>query len=194
MSYFICILDFEATCWGDGRSVEDNEREIIEFPSILYKIDWKNNVEYISEFAKYVRPVKHPILSEFCTKLTGITQDTVDNAEVFETVYNQHYQWINDNVQQGSKLIFLTCGMWDLRDMLPIELKRYNLEQHYCYTKYLDVKSEFAKCFGQKCGGMVNMLKKLKIELTGQHHSGIDDCRNLAKIVIEMINNGYKFK
>jgi inhibitor of KinA sporulation pathway (predicted exonuclease) len=77
--------------------------------------------------------------------------------------------------------------------MLPIELERYHLKKYHCYSKYLNLKDEFEKCFGQKAGSMPNMLKKLKIELTGKHHSGIDDCKNLAKVVIEMIKRGYQF-
>ncbi len=33
MEYYLCILDFEATCW-EG-SVNADEMEIIEFPSVL---------------------------------------------------------------------------------------------------------------------------------------------------------------
>jgi inhibitor of KinA sporulation pathway (predicted exonuclease) len=55
MIYYICILDFEATCF-DNDEVPRNKMEIIEFPSILYKIDTSDNsYEYISEFHKYVK-------------------------------------------------------------------------------------------------------------------------------------------
>jgi inhibitor of KinA sporulation pathway (predicted exonuclease) len=55
MIYFICILDFEVTCF-DNDEVPRNKMGIIEFPSILYKIDTSNNsYEYISEFHKYVK-------------------------------------------------------------------------------------------------------------------------------------------
>jgi inhibitor of KinA sporulation pathway (predicted exonuclease) len=37
------------------------------------------------------------------------------------------------------------------------------------------------------------MLKKLNIELEDTHHSGIDDCKNLAKIVIKMVEKKYTF-
>lgn len=191
MAYYVCVLDFEATCWADTRN--DEIREIIEFPSVLYKVDFKNKIKFISEFQKYVKPQLNPILSDFCTELTGITQETVDTADIFSIVYEQHYKWIQSNVPENSKLIFVTCGEWDLRDMLPIEVKRYNLVLHYCYTKYVDLKTEFGRCFETKVGGMVNMLKKANIELTGKHHSGIDDCRNMAKIVIKMIENKHKF-
>lgn len=43
MIYFICVLDFEATCF-ENNEVARNKMEIIEFPSILYKINMENNL------------------------------------------------------------------------------------------------------------------------------------------------------
>ena len=37
---------------------------------------------------------------------------------------------------------------------------------------------------------MANMLKGLNLTLDGRHHSGIDDCRNTAKILIKLIELG----
>jgi len=34
-------------------------------------------VQELGRFHEYVRPVGHPILTEFCTQLTGITQQMV---------------------------------------------------------------------------------------------------------------------
>lgn len=191
MTYYICILDLEATCWVDKRN--DKIREIIEFPSVLYKVDQKCNMTLIAEFQKYVKPTLNPVLSDFCIELTKITQDTVNNADVFEIVYKQHYEWIKQYVLANEKLIFITCGKWDLATMLPTEVKRNGLELYDCYTKFVDLKDEFSKKFGVSCSGMINMLTKLKIEQGGQHHSGINDCKNLAKVVIKMIENKHIF-
>lgn len=193
MAYYLCVLDFEATCWPDKR--DDTIREIIEFPSLLFKIDYKNNIQPIAEFHKYVKPTINPILSNFCTELTGITQKTVDDADVFEKVYQQHYEWIQSHVPTKDKLIFVTCGKWDLRDMLPLEVNRYNLKLHHRYKKYTDLKEDFINHYkrGSGTGGMISMLKKLNIEPEGSNHSGIDDCQNISKIVIKMIETGYKF-
>lgn len=62
---YLLILDFEATCGGNG------EGEIIEFPTLLYDLR-KNEVQ--TQFHEYVKPVRHPTLTKFCTELTGITQ------------------------------------------------------------------------------------------------------------------------
>lgn len=38
---------------------------------------------------------------------------------------------------------------------------------------------------------MQSMLNDQKLELTGKHHSGIDDSRNIAKIIIEMLKKDF---
>ena len=41
--------------------------------------------------------------------------------------------------------------------------------------------------------GMPEMLSLLDLEMEGQHHSGIDDARNLARCVIETLKKGHKY-
>jgi len=41
--------------------------------------------------------------------------------------------------------------------------------------------------------GMTDMLKNLDLDLEGRHHSGIDDCRNLARCVLELLKRGFSF-
>ena len=40
---------------------------------------------------------------------------------------------------------------------------------------------------------MDGMLKDLNLELTGRHHSGIDDSRNIAKIAMTLMKGGLEF-
>lgn len=193
MIYYLCVLDFEATCWKDSSNKE--KMEIIEFPSVLYKIDEKNkSAEFVSEFSKYVRPTIVPILTEFCTELTGIQQNSVDTADTIDIVYKQHRQWISEYVQPNDKFIIATCGAWDLFTQLPREIKNKSLQKNAYYNKFINVKSEFEYFYNKKSGGMANMLTKLNLPLIGRHHSGIDDTRNIAAIMLKMIKDGHLYK
>jgi inhibitor of KinA sporulation pathway (predicted exonuclease) len=40
---------------------------------------------------------------------------------------------------------------------------------------------------------MAGMLKELNITLEGRYHSRIDDARNVAKIVLYLLANGFSF-
>jgi inhibitor of KinA sporulation pathway (predicted exonuclease) len=41
---------------------------------------------------------------------------------------------------------------------------------------------------------MTNMLSKLGLELQGRHHSGLDDCRNIGRVLVELVKRGGKPK
>jgi inhibitor of KinA sporulation pathway (predicted exonuclease) len=196
MIYYICILDFEATCFENDQ-VARNKMEIIEFPSILYKIDTNDNsYEFLGEFHKYVKPTYKPILTEFCKKLTGITQGTVNNSDTINIVYNDHIKWLDTFIKDKDNFIICTCGAWDLKTMLPNEIKNKQLKTHKYYNRFINIKDEFNYFYNENARGMIDMLKILKINLTGKHHSGIDDTRNITNILLHMIKNNhhdYKF-
>ena len=189
MIKYICVLDFEATCWDDP-TIDKSKIEIIEFPSILYKLD-NNKLEKISEFHEYVKPTINPVLSDFCTKLTGITQETVDKAATFPTIFNRHHKWLKESVPNLSELSFLTCGAWDLNTQLPRELNNKKIKNKEAYSYFINIKDEYEYFYKTKALGMDKMLKHLGLTLEGHHHSGIDDSRNISKILIKMISDGH---
>ena len=104
-----------------------------------------------------VQPIHHPILSDFCTKLTGITQDVVSSADTFDEVFSQFRVWIeNEQGLVGSeedstktKLAFLTCGDWDLRHMLPEQCRTSQLPIPGYMKRWINIKQSFAASFGQ---------------------------------------------
>ena len=190
MSTYICVLDFEATCGGNLKKIHD--REIIQFPSILYEVTTNNKVLHISDFNEYVKPELHPILTKFCTELTGITQQTVNEADTFVNVYRRHHEWLLENVPDFDNFFFLTCGQWDLAEMLPCQVRRHpRIKLYSCYKKYCDIKKDFGKFYKIKSGGLATMLRILQIKLEGKHHNGFDDCKNTAKIMIKMVTDCY---
>jgi len=40
---------------------------------------------------------------------------------------------------------------------------------------------------------MTTMLELCGLELEGRHHSGLDDSKNLARVAIKLMNEGYEF-
>lgn len=186
---YLCVLDFEATCNEKGST---DLMEIIEFPSVLYNLTDEGRLIFISEFHEYVKPVIHPRLTKFCTDLTGIKQETVDQADIFINVYNRHFRWLQENTDDVGNVCFVTCGHWDLATQLPRELKNKNIQKYYAiYKKYVNIKKDFELFYRVKGDSMINMIKHLGLDLGGRHHSGIDDTRNIAKILIRLTEDGY---
>ncbi len=181
VDYFL-VLDFEATC---DNATKVKPQEIIEFP--VLKVNAKTMVTE-SIFHTYVRPTAHPILTPFCTKLTGITQDKVDGQPTLVEVLDEFHKWMFKNglLEPNVTSCFVTCGDWDLKTMLPGQCKYFKLPIQDYFRKWVNIKRVFEKATGRAAKGMPGMLTALGLELDGRHHSGIDDSKNIAKILVEL--------
>ena len=181
IDYFL-VLDFEATC-EDKKKMKP--QEIIEFPVI--KVNSKT-MEAESIFHSYVRPTAIPILTKFCTDLTGITQEMVDGQPTLEEVLKEFDKWMlcNGLLERGVNICFVTCGDWDLRTMLPCQCKHFKLSVPHYFRRWVNIKHVYSEVTKQKATGMPGMLKGLGLELSGRHHSGIDDSKNIAKILAKL--------
>jgi len=51
--------------------------EIIEIGAVMVEAQ---GLTVIDEFQTFIKPVRYPILTEFCKSLTSITQEQVDQA------------------------------------------------------------------------------------------------------------------
>ncbi|MDJ0577463.1 MAG: 3'-5' exonuclease [Xenococcaceae cyanobacterium MO_234.B1] len=66
--YFL-IIDLEATC-SDTKQISRRKMEIIEIGAVMVEAE---NLNIVSEFQTFIKPVRNPILTDFCTKLTEET-------------------------------------------------------------------------------------------------------------------------
>jgi len=184
----LIVLDFEATC-DDVHP--PSPQEIIEFPSVLLSA---HTLEVVAEFESFVRPAHHPTLTSFCRELTGIEQAQVDAAPLFTEVFAAHQAWLASHGlplvpgDEGLAYAFVTCGDWDLKTMLPAQLRACDLDLRTvpaAYQQWINIKHPFRAAMKQRRGpaGMPHMLETLGLALEGRHHRGIDDCRNIARIV-----------
>jgi inhibitor of KinA sporulation pathway (predicted exonuclease) len=207
------VLDFEATCERDSP---DYNHEIIEFPVALVSINKQNNnIQIVDQLQLYIKPVRNPTLTDFCTELTGITQDKVDNGisltEALQTIHKwlQSHQLIHkeydecleyhysetelrNELKQLKGFSFVTDGPWDIRDYLEKECIAKRIEKPFYYSQWINMRSKFAEFYNQR-GGINKMLSHLKMKFEGREHSGLDDSKNIARICIRMIQDGCVF-
>eukprot|EP01125_Pyxidicula_operculata_P006093 TRINITY_DN2122_c0_g1_i6.p1 TRINITY_DN2122_c0_g1~~TRINITY_DN2122_c0_g1_i6.p1 ORF type:complete len:263 (-),score=37.42 TRINITY_DN2122_c0_g1_i6:523-1311(-) len=188
--YYV-VLDFEATC-DDKTKIEPTE--IIEFPSVLFD---SKTLQVVDQIQIYVKPLSHPTITPFCTELTGIQQKWVDDGLDIHQTLKKYEDWLKSHnlldtsVDGKYKFTFVTCGDWDLKTMLPLQFKLIGHKQPYDYfLQWINIKKIFEKTYKSKATGMASMLNGLKIPLEGKHHSGIDDCKNITKIVKKCIEDG----
>ncbi len=184
MDYYL-VLDFEATCNERGHP---KPQEIIEFP--VLKINAKT-LQTESVFHTYVQPTAHPILTLFCTELTGITQDKVNRQPILAEVLEKFHIWLesNDLFDPLTSFCFVTCGDCDLNSMLPHQCKYFNIPIKNYFCRWINIQIPFRDLsphLQQYCS-LQSMLKHFNLPLEGRQHSGIDDCKNIAKILGKII-------
>ncbi len=165
------IVDLEATCWEKGTSPA--RMETIEIGAVRIG---GHDLGPLDEFGRFVRPVSEPILSNFCTQLTGISQVDVDGAEPFPVVFGEFLDWA-----RTEPFMWCSWGAYDLRQ-LKTDCARHGLPWPPVLERHLNLKAAFAQQMGCRPLGMKEALRKLGIPLAGKHHRAIDDARNIARI------------
>jgi len=118
----------------------------------------------------------------------------VTNQPILEDVLKNFHAWlVNEKLlEPGIKFIFVTCGDWDLYTMLRSQCDYFKLPRAEYFDRWINIKKSFNKALGRYArDGMMGMLKDLNIQHTGRHHSGIDDCKNIAEILKALAQRGY---
>ncbi|NXA38495.1 ERI2 exoribonuclease, partial [Eudromia elegans] len=179
----------------------------VEFPAVLLNTA---SGEVEAEFHSYVQPQEHPLLSEFCTELTGITQSQVEEGVPLNICLSQFLKWIQ-KIQKEKKILFVsdipnpsmsetklctfvTWTDWDLGVCLHYECKRKQLRKPDILNAWIDLKATYRLFYNRKPQGLKGALQDLGIAFVGREHSGLDDSRNTARLAWRMICDGCVLK
>ncbi|XP_072319023.1 ERI1 exoribonuclease 2 [Eucyclogobius newberryi] len=199
---YIIVIDFESTCWKEKNNYG---QEIIEFPAVLLN---SSSGEVESEFHSYVQPQEHPVLSGFCTELTGITQSQVEAGVPLQICLSRFSRWLQQQQQQQGLVFphrqdstaqssdapklctFLTWSDWDLGVCLQYECKRKQMNKPSVLNSWIDLRSTYRLFYNRKPKGLNGALQDLGIQFEGREHSGLDDARNTAQLAARMMREG----
>lgn len=172
------VIDLEATC-DDGGLVPRSQTEIIEIGAVMVAGD---TFQPIDEFQTFIRPVQHPRLTPFCTQLTSITQADVDPAPGFAEAIANLERFMVKHMHGGPPPRFCSWGNYD-RNQFAQDARHHRVKLPFA-GDHLNLKEAFSEAMGtRKRFGMARALRRLGIRLEGTHHRGIDDARNIAKIL-----------
>ena len=171
-AYYL-VIDLEATC-DDQKRIRTKEMETIEVGAVLVDGD---TLEPIDEFQTFIKPVRHPVLTDFCTRLTTITQADVEHAPRFPEAMARARHFL-----AGRPALFCSWGIYD----------KHQLEQDAHHHKaslpfgkeHLNLKKRFSEVLGEETRyGMAGALRRVGLPLLGTQHRGIDDARNIARLL-----------
>ncbi|CAB4058671.1 THEX1 [Lepeophtheirus salmonis] len=170
--YFV-VIDFEATC--EERNPSNYKHEIIEFPAVLIS---SRTAEVVDTFHEYIRPLINPNLSTFCKNLTGISQKTV-------------------NARSKYTFSLVTDGPFDMGRFLYLQTRHSSIAFPEYASKWVNLRKCFINYYKPSYNnihktstpGLQAMLTSLGMEFEGSPHSGIDDAKNIARIVIRLLKD-----
>nr|XP_045006749.1 ERI1 exoribonuclease 3 isoform X3 [Jaculus jaculus] len=147
------------------------------------------------------KPQIHP-------QLTGIIQAMVDGQPSLQQVLERVDEWMAKEglLDPNVKSIFVTCGDWDLKVMLPGQCHYLGLPVADYFKQWINLKKAYS--FAMGCwpkNGLLDMNKGLSLQHIGRPHSGIgqslhkspwqlDDCKNIANIMKTLAYRGFIFK
>lgn len=170
------VIDFEATCCDRGTVPRDH-MEIIEIGAVMVERQ-RDQFKVVDEFQSFVRPVRHPRLTAFCTALTSITQSDVSAAPRFVDAVALFKSWL----YRYDGFVFCSWGDYDLNQLRqdcdfhrvpnPIGAPHVNLKRAFTEAQGLKKKPGLGEAIA--CAGLT---------FEGVHHRGIDDARNIARLL-----------
>jgi len=172
----LIIVDLEATCW------ERSEKKYLQMETIeigAVKIDL-SELKIMDEYDAFVKPVRNPILSDFCTELTSIRQENVDAADEFPDAFLKFLDWIGDRNKS-------TFGSWSKYDRWQFQQDCNFHKIEYPFDHHFDIKKYFAMAHNNRRYGLKRAIRKSGLEFRGTHHRGIDDAKNIWYVLEKLI-------
>ncbi len=171
----LVIVDLEATCWPPGEH-RPERMETIEIGAVLTRSD---SLDVLDEFTTFVRPIREPVLSNFCRSLTSIRQEDVDGAQPFREGFGRFVEWLGD-------LDDVTFGSWGAFDRKQFLRDCGFQKVHYPFgdqEDHFNVKKYVAQKMGWSPRGLAPAIQSCGMEFEGTHHRGIDDARNIHRVL-----------
>lgn len=172
----VLVVDVEATCW-DGPVPKGQESEIIEIGLCL--LETASGKRHCKR-SILVRPERSTV-SSFCTQLTGLTQEQVEQGMSFAQACA-----LLQNDYLSHQRVWASYGD---SDRLRFEKQCRECQVIYPFgPKHVNVKILFALHHAlPREVGMAQALRILDLPLEGTHHSGADDAWNIATIFARIL-------
>jgi len=185
----IVFFDLEFTAWEgslDRNWSGDNEyREVVQIGAV--RCDGITFKEKSSPFMRYVKPQRNPVLSDFFTDLTGITNNDIQKHGVlFEKAAQDFHNYIADShlVSFGNDALIMNENrvFYDLEDKIAafegLNLRPWFQEQGF------DIKANFR---GERvCSG--NLAAYIGADDLTVPHDAVGDALSVRKAVSFLVH------
>lgn len=184
--YLYCV-DLEATCDEVGESespraleVVTDEMETIEIGLVVIDLE---TLEIVDEFQRFVRPQINPTLTDFCKKLTSIQQADVDGARTYQEVGDE----LRSFAASYPGAAWASWGDYDARQ-LERDAGFAACPSLLAGLQHFNVRKWHKGLYDDQPKSLKQTVESLGLVWQGAYHRGIDDARNVASIVKEILS------
>ncbi|KAF6135589.1 hypothetical protein GIB67_015442 [Kingdonia uniflora] len=125
------------------------------------------NGQIEASFQTYVRPAFHQRLTDFSKKLTGIQQIQADRGVSLSKAFLMHNKWLEDKGIKNTNFAVVT---W-----------------------WINLKVPFNEVFGGVRCNLKEAVQLAGISWEGHPHCGLDDARNTARLLTNLMSRGFRF-
>lgn len=172
----IIVIDVEATCW-EGSPPKGEEAEIIEIGICPIDVVKGRKLE---KKCIIIKP-ELSSLSEFCARLTHLTQEQLNKGISFKEACS-----LLEKKYLTKKRTWASYGDFD-RNQFHRQCKLFKVDYPFG-PSHINIKNLFA--FNKKLSQEVGMMKALEIlnlPHEGLHHRAIDDAWNIGNILLKIL-------
>jgi inhibitor of KinA sporulation pathway (predicted exonuclease) len=189
---FYVFVDLEATCWEGACPFDYKRQEVIEIGAVFTNGDF----DELSHFASFVRPAHNTTLTEFCTKLTGITQSAVDEAPTFGEVFFDFLNWLPES---RTMTCFASWGDYDWKGLrFDCEVSAIDFKGETFGMQHVNIKKRVKKwCLSKnhfhKSWNLGHVAIEHGLILPGKQHRALNDARAAVMVVKDIGDEIFNF-
>ncbi|WP_434588773.1 exonuclease domain-containing protein [Pseudomonas sp. R4-83] len=183
--HLYCV-DLEATCDQVGEpesprplAVVPDQMETIEIGLVLIDLE---TLELVDEFQRFIRPRINPILTDFCKALTSIQQVDVDSAGTYAEVSQE----LGGFIARYPDAAWASWGDYDARQ-LERDAALAACPSLLSGLQHFNVRKWHKGLYDDQPKSLKLTVESLGLVWQGTYHRGIDDARNVASIVKEIL-------
>lgn len=178
--------------------------EILEFPVLLFDA---KTLDVLDVFHRFVRPVKmnEKRINEYIEGKYGkfgVDRVWHDTAIAFDEVIEEFESWLRKDRgdvklwrdERLNEAAFVTCGNWDLKTKIPQQCEVSRMKLPPYFMEWINLKDIYLNFYNRRAPGMLSMMRELRIPPLGSHHLGIDDSKNIARVLQHLLTDGARLQ
>ena len=177
---YICItLEMCKLTSKERKKAKGLACEVIQIGAVMLD----ENLNYLKEFSSFVKPV-YGQLTEEISQLTKISNETLQHADTFTTVFYKLFSWAGN--EDITTFCWSDAAYKQLWDEIYIKAKEHDEYRTFLRT-FVDLQMIFKHNLkADKSVSMDVALKFCHLKVKGERHSAIFDAFNTARIFYKM--------